>query len=108
MYEKFVFIVFIHEYCNVIIMACHSIVKTVRNQFLCDHYYKCFVILLFDSCAHMENISLEKATKAWSDAQDKIRSINVNTPIEERNEAIALCRTLHATLKKHAPGMHKC
>lgn len=45
MYERFVFIVFIHEYCNVIMMACHSIVKTGRNRFRCYHY-KCFVILL--------------------------------------------------------------
>lgn len=106
MYERFVFIVFIHEYCNVIMMACHSIVKTGRNRFRCYHY-KCFVILLpIVLCSvifwFMENISLEKTMKAWNDAQNKLRSICADTPSEERNEAIAFCRSLHVPMKKHA------
>lgn len=50
----------------------------------------------------MENISLKKTMKAWSDAQNKLRSICGDTPIAERNEAIALCRSLYDSMKKYA------
>lgn len=47
----------------------------------------------------MENTSSEKILKSWSDVHDKFSSMGMDTAVEERNAAIAFCRSVYDTMK---------